>query len=507
MKDAVPAAPPQRVQALNTAAVRAGGRYVLYWMTAARRPGWSFALDHAIARARALDRPLVVLEALRADHPWASARFHAFVLQGMADNRRAFARAGGVLHHPYVEPTAGAGKGLLRALAERACLVVADEFPCFFLPHMLAAAARQCPVRMESVDGNGLLPLRAVPRALPSAAVFRRFLQKTIGAHLQLPRARPLAGLKLPEADALPAALTRRWPAAAPALLAAEPEALRALPVDQEVGPVALAGGAAAAVARWRAFLRGALQRYPDDRNQPEQDGTSRLSPYLHFGHIAPHQVFAELMEEEGWTPSMLPHTASGAREGFWRIGAAAQAFVDQLLVWRELGHNMCFHRPADYHRFESLPEWARSTLAAHERDPREHLYTVEELEAASTHDPLWNAAMNQMKREGWFHNSLRMLWGKKILEWSRTPRHALAAMIQLMNRWSLDGRDPNSYTGYFWTLGRYDRPWGPERPIFGQVRYMSSLNTARKLRVREYVARYGGLAAQPRGQAGLDFG
>jgi deoxyribodipyrimidine photo-lyase len=127
-----------------------------------------------------------------------------------------------------------------------------------------------------------------------------------------------------------------------------------------------------------------------------------------------------------------------------------------------------------------------------HARDRRPHVYAIDDLEAARTHDPLWNAAMNQLKREGWFHNYLRMLWGKKILEWSATPRDALAAMIHLMDKWSLDGRDPNSYTGYFWTLGRYDRAWGPERPIFGTVRYMSSENTARKLKVKEYLRRYG---------------
>jgi deoxyribodipyrimidine photo-lyase len=484
--------PALRVRALNDAPVERDGRYVLYWMIAARRTSWSFALDRAVERARALARPLVVLEALRAGYPWASERLHAFVLQGMADNQRRLA-ATRALYHPYVEPTDGAGRGLLEALAARACLVVTDEFPCFFLPRMVAAAARRCPVRMESVDGNGLLPLRAVPRALPSAAVFRRHMQKVVGGHLEMPRVRPFAGARLPEAEALPPAITRRWPAAPAALLAATPAALGALPIDHGVGAVALRGGSAAAGTRWRAFLERGLRGYADDRNQPERDGTSRLSPYLHFGHVGAHRLFAEVMEQQEWTPRMLPPAATGAREGFWRVDAAAQAFLDQLLVWRELGHNMCFHRAGDYDRYESLPDWARRTLAAHERDRREHLYSVAQLEGARTHDPLWNAAMNQMKEEGWFHNYMRMLWGKKILEWSRTPEEALGAMIQLMNRWSLDGRDPNSYTGSFWTLGRYDRPWAPERPIFGRIRYMSSQNTARKLRVKAYVARYGG--------------
>jgi deoxyribodipyrimidine photo-lyase len=158
-------------------------------------------------------------------------------------------------------------------------------------------------------------------------------------------------------------------------------------------------------------------------------------------------------------------------------------------VTWRELGFNTCARRD-DYDAFASLPDWARRTLERHEGDAREHAYTLEEFAAARTHDPLWNAAQTQLVREGRIHNYLRMLWGKKILEWSPTPREALAVMIELNNRFAVDGRDPNSYAGIFWCLGRYDRPW-PERPIFGTVRYMSSENTARKHRVREYVQRF----------------
>jgi deoxyribodipyrimidine photo-lyase len=168
-----------------------------------------------------------------------------------------------------------------------------------------------------------------------------------------------------------------------------------------------------------------------------------------------------------------------------------AEAFLDQLVTWRELGFHTCAHR-ADFGDYASLPEWATATLAKHERDPREHVYALEEFAAAATHDLLWNAAQRQLLREGVIHNYLRMLWGKKILEWTATPREALAVMIELNNRYAVDGRDPNSYAGIFWVLGRYDRPWGPERPVFGTVRYMSSENTARKHPVREYLRKYG---------------
>jgi len=176
-----------------------------------------------------------------------------------------------------------------------------------------------------------------------------------------------------------------------------------------------------------------------------------------------------------------------------------AEAFLDQLVTWRELGFNFCEHRP-DYADYQSLPPWAKATLLKHARDKRVHTYTIEEFASARTHDLLWNAAQRQLVTEGHIHNYLRMLWGKKILEWTANPEEALDIMIELNNRYALDGQDPNSYSGIFWILGRYDRPWGPERPIFGTVRYMSSENTARKVRVAEYIRRYSAEAlARPR--------
>ena len=150
----------------------------------------------------------------------------------------------------------------------------------------------------------------------------------------------------------------------------------------------------------------------------------------------------------------------------------------------------MCWQQD-DYDKYESLPDWARKTLADHVDDPREHTYSLEQFASAETHDELWNAAQRQLVREGVIHNYLRMLWGKKILEWTWTPHEAADVMIELNNRYALDGRDPNSYSGIYWCLGRYDRPWGPERPIFGKIRYMTSKNTARKVRVAEYLKRY----------------
>jgi deoxyribodipyrimidine photo-lyase len=472
--------PRVRITAMNAAPVRISGDYVLYWMIAARRPTANFGLQRAVEHAVALRKPLLVFEALQVDHQWASARFHQFVIDGMRDNAAAF-QAANVRYYPYLERSRGESNGLLAALAARAAVVVTDEFPCFFLPRLVAAAAAAVDVALEAVDSNGLLPLRAATQVFPTAYAFRRVLQKELPRHLQ---DRPLA-------DPL---------AAAPRLtLAPGPHALewldgggrvQQLPIDRRVRAVAARGGPAAARQRLAEFLALDLPRLATERNHPDSDLSSRLSPYLHWGHLSVYEVFDALMQREGWLGD-LPARGNGAKEGWWGVSAPAERFLDELITWRELGYNLTSKRD-DYDVFESLPAWARQSLELHESDDREFIYTLDEFEHARTHDPLWNAAQRQLATEGRIHNYLRMLWGKKILEWSATPREALAAMIELNNKYALDGRNPNSYSGIFWVLGRYDRPW-PERPVLGVIRYMSSENTARKLRVKEYVRKFAG--------------
>jgi deoxyribodipyrimidine photo-lyase len=482
--------PDIRVRALNDAPVRSEGDFVLYWMIAYRRTTWNFSLQRAVEWAHDLRKPLVVFEALRCDYRWASDRLHRFVLDGMADNARSFHRTN-AHYYPYVEPHPGAGKGLLNALAARACVVITDEFPAFFLPQMVAVAARHLPVLLEQVDSNGLLPLRAVTRIFKTAYSFRRFLQENLPSHvIEAPQVDPLRAVELPRLPGLPDGVAHRWRKATGEMLSGAPEALAKLPVNHSVGVVGTRGGAKMASDALGRFLDDRLPHYHEGRNQPEADVSSGLSPYLHFGHISTHQVFAQLAERERWSIARLAPRATGSRSGWWGMSPAAEGFLDQLITWRELGFNMCWQR-GDYDRYESLPEWAQETLAKHVGDPRPRIYSLDEFEAGRTHDPLWNAAQGQLLREGRIHNYLRMLWGKKILEWTVSPQEALEVMTELNNKYALDGRDPNSYSGIFWVLGRYDRPWGPERPVFGKVRYMSSESTLRKVDAREYVRRY----------------
>ena len=491
--------PKVRITPLNTAPIRPEGEYVLYWMIANRRTTWNFSLDRAVEHAEELGKPLLIFEALRCGYRWASDRLHGFVIQGMVDNARRLGPTP-VAYYPYVEPFHGAGQGLLAALADRACAVVTDDFPSFFLPRMVHAVADRLAVRFEMVDSNGLYPMRATDRVFKRAVDFRRHLQKTLAPHLpELPRADPLADASLPALDGLPLAVVDRWPTLDPQVVSGDSNALARLldelPIDHDVHTVEARGGSVAAQGLLDRFLAQRLGRYEEGRMDLEQTSTSGFSPYLHFGHLSAHQIFHGVTESEDWQPGLLlGRDARGARRGWWGMDDAAEGFLDQLVTWRELGHNMSAHRQ-DLDTYASLPDWARATLAEHADDPRPHVYSLEEFETAHTHDEIWNAAQRELVVEGRMHNYLRMLWGKKILEWSATPAEALDTMIELNNKYALDGRNPNSYSGIFWCLGRYDRAWGPERPIFGKVRYMSSDSTRRKINLKGYLARYGPLA------------
>jgi len=482
--------PAQRVRVSDARAPRRTGKYVLYWMHSTRRTRENWALQRAAALARELDRPLLVLEPLRCAYRWASDRHHRFALDGMQDNAEEL--RGRALHYAYVEPKAGAGRGLVHALAQHACALVTDWNPCFFLPRAVAAAREQCALRFEEIDSNGLMPIAAAPGAHARAYDFRRYLQRELAPQLAVPPLEDaLAGAALPQLASLPAEIEKRWPRASSELLAGDERELARLPIDHAVAPVERPGGARAARAALAGFVERRLARYAEERSEPCSDASSGLSSWLHWGQLGAWEVFRALARRERWTSAKLGAKVNGAKEGWWGMSAEAESFLDELVTWRELGLNFALHRP-DHEQYESLPEWSRRELEGAARDAREHVYELADFEAARTHDPLWNAAQRQLLREGLIHNYLRMLWGKKVLEWTSHPREAYAILVELNNKYALDGRDANSYSGIGWVFGRYDRPWAPRRKVYGSIRYMSSANTARKLDVAPYLERYG---------------
>jgi len=458
-------------------------------MIAHRRVTWNYSLQAAAEAANKLGKPLIIFEALRIGIKWSSPRFHQFVIQGMRDTAESCASTH-AFYFPYVEERAGHGKGLLNTLAKSACQVFTDEFPCFFLPNMVRSAASNLSVRLTQVDSNGILPLRATDRHFTTAFSFRRHLQKTLPRHLtEFPLASPLDTLNKPLDPHLLLPVQSIWPAAEPQRLLQG--SLESLALKSNVPPAPDEGGSCEAQRRLSDFLQLKMHRYHIDRNATENGSASGLSPYLHFGHISAHEIVSRIWQSCSWTPDNIGLKTTGSRTGWWGLPDYAETALDQLITWRELGYVFNFHNPNDYDRFESLPPWAKETMNIHRSDPRPTVYSFEELDNAATHDPLWNAAQQQLRHEGRIHNYLRMLWGKKIYQWSPSPEIALENLIELNNTYALDGRNPNSYSGICWILGRFDRAWGPERPIFGKLRYMTSESTARKLKVKAYMKRY----------------
>jgi deoxyribodipyrimidine photo-lyase len=272
------------------------------------------------------------------------------------------------------------------------------------------------------------------------------------------------------------------------------------LPLDPAVPPVSQTpGGSPAARARLRGFVKKRLRGYAEGRSKPQSPAeghASGLSPYLHFGHVSIEEVVEAVLATGGkWSPGDLRLHNRGKREGFFGDDSDVNSFLDEALTWRDVGYQWHWSRRADAASLETaLPAWALETLGAHATDPRPRPYAAEELESGATHDPLWNAAQRELVATGTIHNYLRMLWGKKVLEWSVSPAEAYRTLEHLNNKYALDGRDPNSYTGILWCFGLFDRPWPPERKIFGSVRYMSSDNTARKFDLKPYYAYVEGL-------------
>jgi deoxyribodipyrimidine photo-lyase len=246
-------------------------------------------------------------------------------------------------------------------------------------------------------------------------------------------------------------------------------ELLKSRYIDQEVPEVDwLSPGETAASEAMAGFITDRLDHYDRDRNFPDMKGQSDLSPYLHFGHLSAQRLAFEVQQ-----------SSAGAE--------SKKAFLEELIVRRELSDNYCLHNP-DYDRFNGFQPWAKATLNKHRNDHREYTYTTEQFEKGLTHDPLWNAAQHELVSTGKMHGFMRMYWAKKILEWTPSPEEAIAIAIHLNDRYELDGRDANGYAGIAWSIGgTHDRPWG-ERKIFGMIRYMNYQGCKRKFDVEKYI-------------------
>ncbi|MEO1023146.1 MAG: hypothetical protein AAFW89_11440 [Bacteroidota bacterium] len=465
------------------------GEYVLYWMQINRRLHYNYALEYAVAWANKLNKPLLIYEALSVDYPWASDRFHKFIMQGMKENLEQCAQQG-VSIFTYIEPTSGGGKGLFYQLADRACTIISDEYPVYIIKQHNERVAPRLSIPYITVDSNGIIPLGVTEKAPYSAYIFRKVMQKHFReGYEHPPKENPLDDLINRDEVVLPSDFLASYPLAEPFFEDME-QSISGLPIDHTVGFVDMDGTRAGALERLDSFIRFDLMEYDEMRNHPDAKKASGLSPWLHFGKISEYEIVKAALQRQpaGWSLDNL--TANGGKNtGFFNGDKSVQGFLDEVITWREVGFHFAHHVP-DYDKFESLPDWVHKTLDEHRQDKRQYVYSLEELAESRTHDEIWNAAQTELRTEGKMHNYLRMLWGKKIIEWTPDYETALEYLIELNNKYAVDGRDPNSYSGIFWCLGRFDRAW-TERPVFGKLRFMSSDSTRKKIKMKEYLARY----------------
>ncbi len=492
-----------RIRTMNDCNINHNGEFILYWMTASRRFHYNASLQHAISMSKALSKPILVVEAVSIKHKFANDRFLSFMVQGIMNNIRDY-EGNGITYIPWVEIKESPGNRMLASLAKYSSFVILDDYPTYTPNKILKAAARILKVRVDAVDSNGILPMKWAEKEFTTAYSFRRHVQRNLlDAFQTIPRKNPMINVKedLTINDETLQTIKQEI-----GLESTPLEWLWRVSEGGEVGENAMAdfaidhtvpavketkGGVDEARIRLQKFLNYRLNRYGSDRNNPDNPAVSGLSPWIHFGHISSFEIIERVLLKEKWNPDSLNHedTGKGTRSGWWGTSESASSFLDQIITWRELGFNYAYNRP-DHATIETIPHWARISMTEHINDDR-ILYSLEKLEQAETHDEIWNAAQRELVRTGQMHNYMRMLWGKKILEWSPNPETAAERMIYINDKWALDGRDPNSYTGIFWVLGRHDRAWGPERPIFGKVRYMSSESAMRKLKLKNYLERY----------------
>ncbi len=427
-------------------------RYVLYWMQQSQRVEYNHALEYAIAEANRLKLPLIVLFCLIPDFPDAQYRHYIFMIQGLVEVKKALQERGISMFLMWGEP-----EKCVLSLANDAALLVTDRGYLRIQRQWRAAIAAKVQCRMVEVESDCIVPVEIVsPKEEYSAGTIRPKLSRVLNEYLIGLKPIPLVKDSLSincDADLFPGSVQK---------------VVQALRCDKSVPEVKeIVGGYSTAQEQLQSFIRQKLDRFGDLRNDPSLDYSSGLSPYIHFGQISSLQVALEVRRSNS---------------------PGKDAFLEELIIRRELAYNFVWYNNR-YDSYESIPSWAKTTFELHRKDKRDPLYSEKELENANTYDPYWNAAQREMVLRGKMHGYMRMYWGKKLIEWMKTPQDAYRFALYLNNKYELDGRDPNGYTGIAWCFGKHDRAW-KERPVFGKIRYMNASGLERKFDIDKYVAK-----------------
>jgi deoxyribodipyrimidine photo-lyase len=445
-----------RVTVRRQSALRKDAKCVVYWMQRAMRITDNPALDVAVDVANVLGLPVLVYFQVIPSYPNANLRHYHFMQQGLRDVAADAAERG--VGFVLRRTPARLEEFLEEVLA---AILIGDENPCREPERWRSVLAGRLRIPFWTVDADVVVPSRVFGRSFVLLHHFRPKLKTELPKFLVAP-ANPKPRVawgphKKLESFPLSGDITNGF-----------------RKLDRSVGPVdSFTGGTHAALKRLREFIKYGLAEYDEKRNHPEVRGTSRLSPYLHFGNIGPLTI--ALAVQDAMRKGTVPD-------------ATCERFLEQLIGWRELAVLFVRHEP-NYDNWECAAPWARKSLIEHAGDPRPHRYSLRQLKRGETSDELWNAAQHEMVTTGWMHNYTRMYWGKKILEWAPDPATAFDWAVTLNDRYQLDGRDPNGYAGIAWAIvGKLDRPWF-NRPVFGLIRPMTEKSIVKKFDAKTYIA------------------
>lgn len=441
-----------RIKYLNDKDIIKANNYIVYWMQSSQRTKYNHALEYAIKLANEYDKPLIVYFGITDDFPEANSRHYYFMLEGLQDVKDKLKKRNIKFIIKHISPEEGAvelSKNAAMMVVDRGYLKVEKKWRKYTSDNI------KCP--LIQVETNVLVPVEVASSKEEYAAyTIRKKINKNLKEFTNDFDEEKLKNSSMDldidteifEIDDIDKAIDK-------------------LDLDKEVKKSKfLKGGESEAEKHLNVFLDEKLEEYDGLRNHPDKDYTSKLSPYLHFGQISPLYICDRLKGIDTDNKDK---------------------FLDELIIRRELSKNFIYYNE-NYDNYEdSLPSWSKETLEIHTDDRRDYLYTIEELEAAKTHDKYWNAAQKEMLIRGYMHGYMRMYWGKKIIEWTPYPAKAYEVALELNNKYFLDGRDENSFASVAWLFGKHDRPW-KEREIFGKTRYMNANGLKRKFDIEKYV-------------------
>lgn len=478
-----------RIRELNRKPILENKTYVLYWMQAYRRFTSNHALDYALYLSYKLKKELVIYEGLRSDYRWNSKRTHSFILEGMKDNQT-YAKKNNLNYWSFIETNEQPAKGILKKISANACVIVSDDFPSFIIPQQNESLANKIECKMVVVDSNSIIPICKYGEHASASRVLRPRIHKNFAEAYQ-----NKAREKLTSKDLFKYEVNSKAPFEIIDLNEVSSQSiLKKIKFQNQVSKVNIEGGSIQANKQLKFFIQKNLSRYKTERSNPhspEITPGSALSPYLHFGHISAETIVTEILNhdsEKKWAIESLNIDSKGDKDLFFHNDININSYFDELLTWRDIGYLLFWQKKEFNKNLNILPDWIKKNLSKHSIDKREYLYSKEEFRASKTHDPIWNAAQSELILTGKMHNYMRMLWGKKIIEWTKTYEEAFDIMEDFNNLYALDGRNPNSYTGILWCFGLFDRPWFPERNVHGVLRYMSSDSTRKKFKLQEYL-------------------